>query len=63
MSKFSYQKAQEEISQILDDLENNRIGIDQLKSKVERAIVLIEKCKGKLHETEDILQKLEDSAT
>lgn len=63
MSKFSYDKAQEEITQILDDLENNKIGIDQLKNKVERAIALIEKCKTKLHETEEVLQKLDDTSS
>ncbi|MCB0737613.1 MAG: exodeoxyribonuclease VII small subunit [Bacteroidetes bacterium] len=55
MSKFSYDKAQAELQQILDDLENNEISIDQLKQKIDRAKELVNKCRNKLAEIEESL--------
>lgn len=58
MSKFSYEKAQAELQEILHQLEHNEIGIDQLKSKLDRAQSLIDKCQQKLAETETAVNQL-----
>jgi len=57
MEGLTYEKAEQELEQILDDLRNDRIGIDALAEKVERASKLIVFCKEKLASTE---KKVED---
>ena len=57
MEGLTYEKAEQELEQILDDLRNDRIGIDALAEKVERASKLIVFCKEKLTSTE---KKVED---
>lgn len=57
MEDLTYEKAEQELEQILDDLRNDRIGIDALAEKVERASKLIIFCKEKLTSTE---KKVED---
>jgi len=57
MEGLTYEKAEQELEQILDDLRNDRIGIDALAEKVERASKLIVFCKEKLSSTE---KKVED---
>ncbi|SFN89211.1 exodeoxyribonuclease VII small subunit [Paenimyroides ummariense] len=57
MEDLTYEKAEHELEQILDDLRNDRIGIDALADKVERASKLIIFCKEKLASTE---KKVED---
>lgn len=57
MEDLTYEKAEQELEQILDDLRNDRIGIDALADKVERASKLIIFCKEKLASTE---KKVED---
>lgn len=62
MEGLTYEKAERELEQILDDLRNDRIGIDALAEKVERASKLIIFCKEKLASTEkkvdDIIKQL-----
>lgn len=41
MEVLTYEKSEEELKQILDDLRNYRIGIDTLADKIERASKLI----------------------
>jgi len=57
MEGLTYEKAEQELEQILDDLRSDRIGIDALAEKVERASKLIVYCKEKLASTE---KKVED---
>ncbi len=57
MEGLTYEKAEQELEQILDDLRNDRISIDALAEKVERASKLIVFCKEKLASTE---KKVED---
>ncbi len=57
MEGLTYEKAEQELEQILDDLRNDRISIDALTEKVERASKLIVFCKEKLASTE---KKVED---
>lgn len=52
MEELTYEKAERELEQILDDLRNDRISIDALAEKVERASKLIVFCKERLANTE-----------
>lgn len=58
MEELTYEKAERELEQILDDLRNDRIGIDALAEKVERASKLIVFCKEKLANTEKKVENI-----
>lgn len=59
--KLSYSSAFEELESIVQEIENEEIGIDELSIKVNRAAVLLKFCKDKLRDTElDITNILED---
>lgn len=59
--KLSYSSAFEELESIIQEIENEEIGIDELSIKVNRAAVLLKFCKDKLRDTElDITNILED---
>lgn len=58
--EFSYNKALEEMEQIMAEIETEEIDVDQLSSKVKRLSVLIKECKKKLHETEEEVQNVID---
>jgi exodeoxyribonuclease VII small subunit len=61
--ELTYKQATAELEKILQELENDKLDIDDLESKVKQAAGLIEFCKGKLVKTdteiERILQKIE----
>ncbi len=48
----SYEKAMQELQEIVDQLQEEAIGIDDLSLKVKRAAELIQFCKEKLRSTE-----------
>lgn len=60
MSKeeLSYDKAFEELQQIVRDMEEGEIGVDELSIKVKRASELIKVCKKKLSSTEEDVSKI-----
>jgi|TARA_R110000737_G_scaffold122420_1_gene154355 exodeoxyribonuclease VII small subunit len=59
MSKeISYDKAFEELQQIVSDMEEGEIGVDELSLKVKRASELIKICKEKLSSTEEDVSKI-----
>ncbi len=60
MSKedISYDKAFEELQQIVRDMEEGEIGVDELSVKVKRASELIKICKTKLSSTEEDVSKI-----
>lgn len=58
MEGLTYEKAEQKLEQILDDLRNDRIGIDALAEKVERASKLIVFCKEKLASTEKKVEEI-----
>jgi exodeoxyribonuclease VII small subunit len=60
MSKeeLSYDKAFEELQQIVRDMEEGEIGVDELSVKVKRASELIKICKTKLSSTEEGVSKI-----
>jgi len=62
--KITYDKAKEELENILEELESGEVGIDQLAKLVKRANELIKFCKDKLKATDEevktILESFED---
>ena len=55
---MSYDKAYEELQQIVEEMEGDDITVDQLSEKVKRASELLKICKKKLTETELDVQKI-----
>jgi exodeoxyribonuclease VII small subunit len=50
--EITYQKAYDELSKIVLEIEQERIQLDQLSAKIQRASELIVLCRKKLRETE-----------
>ena len=59
-TKFSYEKTVEEIESIVDDIENNRLDIDQLADAVVRVSDLLKKCKQKLIDTKKVIDDMNE---
>jgi len=55
--EFSYQTAVKEIETIIAGIEREELDVDQLNEKVKKALILLKKCKQKLKNTEDELNK------
>ena len=53
----SYDKAVEELQQIVRDIESEETGVDKLAEKIKRATELIGFCKEKLRNTEEEVQQ------
>lgn len=62
MEDINYEQAAQELDQILADLKTDKISIDKLADKVERAAILASFCSKKLKTTEvkidDIIKNL-----
>jgi exodeoxyribonuclease VII small subunit len=58
MKKLTYEKALTELQQIVDELQEDAIGIDELSEKVGRAAELIRFCREKLRSTEADIDRL-----
>ena len=56
--ELTYQTALEELETIVAGIENDRIEVDELLSKVERAAALIEICEAKLKKTDEEVAKI-----
>jgi exodeoxyribonuclease VII small subunit len=54
----SYAKAIAEIERIIEEIEEQQPDMDQLSSKVSRALELIKSCRTKLKNTEEDIDKL-----
>lgn len=54
----SYEKAMQELEQIVAAMQTGTIGIDQLTEKVDRAAVLMNYCKTKLRDTEATIEQV-----
>jgi exodeoxyribonuclease VII small subunit len=52
-NKITYAEAISELEEIVNEIENEDIGVDELSEKVKRASELIKICKDKLHKTEE----------
>ncbi|HPE85742.1 MAG: exodeoxyribonuclease VII small subunit [Bacteroidales bacterium] len=55
---ITYDEAIQELEQLVEDMENENIGIDELSMKVRRASALIEICREKLLVTEQEIHKI-----
>lgn len=59
---LSYEDASKELEEILEEMEDDKISVDKLAEKVERASLLLKYCSEKLRSTEekvnDIVEKL-----
>lgn len=62
MEELTYESAAKELEEILEQLKEDKVSIDSLAEKVERASVLLKFCHEKLRHTEskvkDIVEKL-----
>jgi exodeoxyribonuclease VII small subunit len=56
--EIKYSQAVRELNQILDDLQSEKIDIDEVSSKVKRATELIKLCKNKIQKTELEVKKV-----
>lgn len=59
--ELKYEDAVRQLETIVDKLENNELGIDQLSSELKKAQQLIKLCKEKLTKTDNEIKKLLDS--
>lgn len=48
MSEMTYDQAMRELQEIVQQLQDDRITMDQLEEKVQRALALIQYCREKL---------------
>lgn len=55
---FKYSEAVEELNVILEDLESERVDVDDVSIKVKRAIELIGICREKIENTELEVRKI-----
>jgi exodeoxyribonuclease VII small subunit len=60
MSKkvIKYNEAIDELNAILEDLESERVDVDELTVRVKRAVELIKLCREKIEETELEVRKI-----
>ncbi|HQU60984.1 MAG: exodeoxyribonuclease VII small subunit [Phaeodactylibacter sp.] len=56
--KINYEKAMEELQQIVGQLQEDSLSVDELSAKVKRAAELIALCREKLRKTEEDLEGL-----
>lgn len=56
--KPSFNKAVEELENILEQIESGELDVDDLSGKVKRASELLRLCQSKLRETEEEIDKI-----
>ena len=59
--ELKYEDAVRQLETIVDKLESNELGIDQLSSELKKAQQLIKLCKEKLTKTDNEIKKLLDN--
>lgn len=59
--ELKYEDAVRQLETIVDKLESNELGIDQLSSELKKAQLLIKLCKEKLTKTDNEIKKLLDN--
>ncbi|MDZ7738585.1 MAG: exodeoxyribonuclease VII small subunit [Bacteroidales bacterium] len=57
-NKPSFNKAVEELEQILEQIESGELDVDELSGKVKRASELLRLCQSKLRDTEEEIDKI-----
>ncbi len=58
--EIKYEEAVRQLETIVDKLESNELGIDQLSTELKKAQQLIKLCKDKLTKTDEEIRKLLD---
>ncbi|MBO5612581.1 MAG: exodeoxyribonuclease VII small subunit [Prevotella sp.] len=56
--EMNYEEAMTQLEQIVEQIENNELGIDELTSKLKQAQRLLKMCKDKLTKTDKEVEKL-----
>lgn len=56
----SFNKAVEELENILEQIESGELDVDELSGKVKRASELLRLCQSKLRDTEEEIDKIID---
>lgn len=56
--KQTYEQAYQELEQIMEDLQENKVSVDELTAKVKHAVALITFCNEMLRATEAEVEKL-----
>jgi exodeoxyribonuclease VII small subunit len=56
--EMNYEEAMTQLEQIVEQIENNELGIDELTSKLKQAQRLLKMCKDKLTKTDKEIEKL-----
>ena len=56
--EMNYEGAMTQLEQIVEQIENNELGIDELTSKLKQAQRLLKMCKDKLTKTDKEIEKL-----
>ena len=56
--EMKYEQAVRELEQIVERMENDELGIDQLSEQLKRAKTLVKLCKDKLTKTDEEIKKL-----
>lgn len=56
-NELKYQEALEELENIVNEVESDGMDIDSLSERIERALELIQYCRGRLRDTENTIQK------
>lgn len=56
--EIKYSDALEELSEIVDKIDNEEVDVDELSENVKKALTLIKLCKTKLQKTEEEVQKV-----
>lgn len=59
--ELKYENAVRQLETIVDKLESNELGIDQLSSELKKAQQLVKLCKEKLTKTDNEIKKLLDN--
>jgi exodeoxyribonuclease VII small subunit len=56
--EMKYAQAFDELSKIVDSIEQEEVDVDDLGDKVKKALILLKVCKTKLHNTEEEVHKI-----
>ena len=56
--EMKYEEAVAQLEQIVNQIENNELGIDELTDKLKQAQKLLKMCKDKLYKTSKEIEKL-----
>jgi len=58
--KLTYQKAIEELEEILENIQEDKVDLDELISQLKKAYELIDFCKNRIKQTEMKIKEIND---